>query len=218
MTTKDPLGTGQVVSVNIGRAVPMLANGHSVLSAIRKTPVEEGTAEVRPLGLAGDEQADLSVHGGLAKAVYMYPAEHYLFWNTVRGQALRGDADGRQAGLIPYADVPALGWGALGENLSVTGFQEAELYIGDVMVIGDGAEQSEFFVSSPRQPCFKFNIRMGFNQAAKLMVQSGYCGWYLEVRKPGLVKVGDVIRLYAGDRHVTVAQQFEMLNRKARNG
>ena len=206
----------RVVSVNTGRAEPMLANGRSVLSAIRKTPVPGDVAEVRPLGLVGDEQADLSVHGGLAKAVYMYPVEHYAFWNTVRGQALRGDAEGRQPGLIPYADVPALGWGALGENLSVQGLDEATLYIGDVLVAGSGDDRCEFYVASPRQPCFKFNIRMGFNQATKLMVQSGYCGWYLEVRRPGLVRVGDPIEWRAGDRHVTVAQQFELLNRKAR--
>jgi MOSC domain-containing protein YiiM len=208
--------TGRVVSVNIGRAEPMLANGRSVMSAIRKSPVEGGSAEVRPLGLAGDEQADLSVHGGLSKAVYMYPAEYYPFWNTVRGQALRGDAEGRQDGLIPYADVPELGWGAMGENLSVHGLREEDLYIGDVLIVGDGPGAAEFFVASPRQPCFKFNVRMGFGQATKLMVESGYCGWYLEVRKTGTVKVGDNIALRAGDRHITIAQQFELLNRKAR--
>jgi MOSC domain-containing protein YiiM len=76
----------QVKSVNVTRAVPMQIDGRSVLSAIGKQPVQ-GPVEVGALGLAGDEQAELAVHGGLDKAIYAYPTSHYAFWQTVRAQA-----------------------------------------------------------------------------------------------------------------------------------
>lgn len=183
----------RVLSVNRGPAADLvLLDGRSERSGIVKRPVT-GPVEVKPLGLAGDDQVDLTVHGGLHKAVYMYPAEHYAFWNTVVRQA-RGRNAG--AGVVPYADLPDLPWGALGENLTVEGLLEPSMFVGDVITAGTAT----LVVTAPRTPCYKFAAVMGFAQAPKLMAQSGYCGWYLEVRQPGQIQAGDPITLTPGDR------------------
>lgn len=192
----------------------MLAVGRKVMSAIGKSSVGNARTKAEPMGLVGDEQADLSVHGGLSKAVYMYPEEHYPFWNTVRRQSLSPNGPVVQQGLIPYADIPPLAPGALGENLTVRGLDEKQVYIGDVLAIGS----AEFYVTEPRQPCFKFNAKMGFAHASKMMAQSGFCGWYLQVRTPGDIAAGDEIVLRPGDRErsVSIATIFEMKMRKER--
>ncbi len=161
------------------------------MTGIFKLPVE-GSVAVRPMGLAGDEQADPTVHGGLAKAVYAYPAEHYPFWQTVRAQA--------QVALWDDALAP----GALGENLTLQGLLESEVFIGDVLRFAD----CELAVSEPRFPCFKFNAAMGFNQAAKLMAQNAWCGFYLAVRVPGTLHAGEHFELRPGPREVGIQELF----------
>lgn len=181
----------RVLSVNVGTARPVLINGRTVLSAIGKQ-VADGPVSVRSLGLEGDEQADLSVHGGLSKAVYAYPAEHFTFWRTVRAQAR-----------VSLWDDPVAP-GLLGENLTVEGLPEDRLWIGDRLVLPGCV----LAVSEPRFPCFKFNAAMGFAQATKLMVQSGYCGSYLAVIEPGHVAAGDAIELVPGPREVNLRDLF----------
>lgn len=181
----------RVLSVNVARADWLDADGARVMSGIRKRAVA-GAVAVRPLGLDGDEQADPTVHGGLSKAVYAYPVEHRPFWQTVRGQA-------RAA--APDAELPP---GAMGENLTLSGLLEDELWIGDRLRLPG----CELAVSEPRFPCFKFNAVMGFNQAAKLMSQSGYCGSYLAVVRPGQVRAGDEIELIPGPRDVNIRDLF----------
>ena len=182
----------RVISVNVATAVPVQMQGRSVLTAIGKRAVA-GPVAVRPLGLAGDEQADLSVHGGIDKAVYAYPLAHYAFWQTVRAQARAAAPDA------------ALPHGAMGENLTVDGLDEAQLWIGDRLVL----PQCVLAVSAPRTPCFKFAAAMGFPQALRLMVQSGYCGAYLSVVQPGHVSAGDGIELQPGPREVNVRDLFK---------
>lgn len=181
----------RVLSVNVAPASLMVIDGQSVLTGIRKQPVA-GPVEVRPLGLAGDEQADLTVHGGLSKAVYAYPFEHYAFWQTVRGQA-------RAA---PPEQAPP--FGAMGENLTIQGLLEQDLWIGDRLRL----PQCELAVSEPRFPCFKFNAAMGFSQAVKMMAQSAYSGAYLAVIHPGMVTAGDAIELIPGPREVNLRELF----------
>jgi MOSC domain-containing protein YiiM len=180
-----------VHSVNVARAAPLLIDGRSVMTGIAKRPVT-GRVAVRPLGLEGDEQADPSVHGGISKAVYAYPREHAPFWQTVRAQA-------RVAGW----DDP-LAPGALGENLSLEGLLESQAYVGDVLRFPD----CELAVSEPRFPCFKFNAAMGFAHAAKLMAQSGWCGFYLAVRTPGSVQAGESFEWIPGPREVGIQELF----------
>ncbi len=186
-----------VVSVNVGRSQTRLIQGRAVATAIGKQPVA-GPVAVGPLGLAGDEQADQSVHGGLSRAVYAYPTLHRPFWQTVRAQA-------RVA--APDEPVP---FGLMGENLSITGLDEQQLWIGDRLRLPG----CELAVSEPRTPCFKFNAAMGFAQASTLMAQSGYCGAYLGVIVPGQLAAGDEIELIPGPREVNLRELFMARMRK----
>lgn len=188
----------QISSVNRALAIDVAINGRRVRSAIGKQPVA-GAVAVRRMGLDGDEQADLSVHGGLSKAVYAYPSEHFGFWRTVRAQA--------QVGLWDDPVAPGL----VGENLTLSGITEDQMWIGDQLYIGGsaGAPGCVLAVSEPRFPCFKFNAAMGFKQATKMMVQSGYCGAYLGVILPGVVAAGDAVRWVAGPREVNLRDLFK---------
>jgi MOSC domain-containing protein YiiM len=181
----------RVLSVNVAKAEWRRIDGRQVLTAIGKQPVN-GPVAVRALGLAGDEQADLSVHGGLGKSVYAYPVEHYAFWRVVRAQA-------RVAGW----DDP-LAPGSMGENLGIQGLLEGDMWVGDQLRL----PHCTLAISEPRQPCFKFNHAMGFAQAAKLMQQSGYCGAYLTVIEPGSVEAGEEAVLLPGPREVNLLELF----------
>ena len=189
----------ELVSLNIARAEPRLIDGRTVVTAIGKRPVA-GVVALRPLGLEGDEQADLSVHGGLAKAVYAYPLEHYPVWQTLRAQA---GVAGWDEELEP---------GSVGENLSLRGLLEREVWVGDRLRFPD----AELVVSEPRSPCYKFNAAMGFAQAAKMMRQSGYCGFYLAVKQPGRLAAGQRAELVPGPREVSVPELFRV--KAARSG
>ena len=191
----DDNGVMEVTSVNVGRARRINVGARTVLSAIGKRPVT-GPVGVLPLGLEGDEQADLSAHGGLAKAVYAYPSEHFAFWRTVRAQAGVALWD---AALEP---------GALGENLTLAGLTEDHTWVGDVLRFPHCA----LAVSEPRHPCFKFNVVMGFAHAAKLMVQSGWSGFYLGVREPGTIEAGEQFVLEPGPREVRIDELFRALS------
>ena len=181
----------RVLSVNRSVAVRRQIEGKWVLTGIGKQPVT-GPVAVRPLGLEGDEQADPTVHGGLAKAVYAYPREHAAFWQKVRGQA----------GVAAFdAEVP---FGLFGENLTIEGLTEERLWIGDRLRLPGCV----LAVSEPRHPCFKFNAAMGFAQASRLMIQSGWCGAYLGVIEAGTVSAGDPITLEPGPREVNLRALF----------
>jgi MOSC domain-containing protein YiiM len=181
----------KLFSVNTARAEMRLINGRRVTTAIGKRACS-GPVAVHRLGLEGDEQADLGVHGGLSKAVYAYPLQHYAFWQTVRAQA--------KVSLWDEVLPP----GSLGENLTLQGVDERQLWIGDRLVLPGCV----LAVSEPRQPCFKFNAAMGFNQAVKLMQQSGFCGAYLAVIEPGSVTEGDAFELQPGPREVNIRELF----------
>lgn len=180
----------KLLQVNVGRVSPLFVGSEGqrqkVMSAIRKQPVA-GAVEVRLLGLVGDEQADLSVHGGLDKAVYLYPHEHYAFWEAQLSRQRH------QAVTLPP--------GALGENLSTDGVLESALWVGDRLRIGSVLLE----VTEPRQPCFKFAACMGYAHALKHMLQSGRSGVYLKVIEPGLLQAGDAITLLPGRREVSIA-------------
>ncbi len=183
----------RIESVNVALARELAVGARQVLSAIGKRAVAPGAAvAVRALGLEGDEQADLSTHGGLTKAVYAYPSEHYAFWQTVRAQAR----------VAAWADV--LPPGALGENLTLSGVVESDLWIGDRLHLGGCV----LAVSGPRFPCDKLDAAMGFAQASRLMVRSGWCGSYLAVIEPGVVRAGDEAELRPGPREVGLLELF----------
>ena len=141
-----------------------------VLSAITKAPVTAPELGLTELNLDGDRQADLTVHGGVDKAVYVYPVEHYPNWA----------ADGLDA-------EP----GGFGENVSLRGATEDDVRVGDVWAWGDALVQ----VSQPRQPCFKLAMKTGRKDVTPLMIDSGRCGWYLRVLRPGTVPTAGTIEL-----------------------
>jgi len=203
-----------LLSITTGLAAPLETALGKVMSGYVKTPVDGGRATVRPLGIAGDEQVDLSVHGGLTKAVYVYPSEHYAIWNTLRRQALRPEGSVAQAGHIPWPDLPDLPWGALGENLTISGLTEKDVWVGDRLRFGD----VELLVTESRQPCYKFAATMGFKHAPKLMVQMGCSGWYCQVMRPGELAVGEDFQLVPGDRMMRISEQFQHVTRKQRAG
>jgi MOSC domain-containing protein YiiM len=181
-----------LVSVQTGQARKISIGGRSILTAIGKSAVG-APVPVGPLGLLGDEQADLSVHGGLDKAVYAYPVEHYAFWEEERARAGIAQIDSR------------LHWGAMGENLSVQGLQETDVWLGDVLQFANCILR----VTQPREPCFKFNAAMGFNQAVKRMAETGYCGFYLAVDEPGQLQAGETFSLRPGPRRVSVRESIQ---------
>ena len=181
----------QVLSVNVSLARPMTIGGRDLMTGIGKRAVA-GPVELRPLGIIGDAQADLSVHGGLSKAVYAYPREHYPFWQTVRAQAQ----------VAAWGEV--LAPGALGENLTLSGLLEDQVWIGDVLRFS----ACELAVSEPRFPCFKFDAAMGFSQASKLMTANAWCGFYLAVRRPGMLEAGEGFELIPGPREVGISELF----------
>ena len=181
----------KVVGVCVARAQEVTIGGRPVLTAIGKRAVD-GAVAVGAGGLEGDEQADPSVHGGPAKAVYAYPIEHHAFWRTVRAQA---GAAAWDAVLPP---------GLFGENLLIEGFTEERIWVGDRLRLPG----CTLAVSAPRFPCAKFNAAMGFAQAARLMVQSGYCGAYLAVIEAGKVSAGDPFELLPGPREVNLRELF----------
>ena len=187
----------KVLSLNRSRAEALPTSQGPVSSAIRKRAVD-APCPIGPDGVEGDEQADLRVHGGPSKAVYAYPSEHYPFWATVRAQA----------GLGAWNDT--LPWGSMGENLSLQGLLETQVWQGDRLCFEGGLE---LVVSEPRQPCFKFNAVMGFAQAAKLMAQSGYCGWYLAVAQSGGLRPGAGFELRPGPRELSIPELFRMAMR-----
>jgi MOSC domain-containing protein YiiM len=174
----------RLVSVQVGRIAPLGAR--EVPSGFVKHAVSHAV-EVGPLGLVGDEQADLTVHGGPEKAVYGYAAAHYPAW---------------------IADFPEhadrFKPGGLGENLTIEGWTEADIRLGDVHAIGEARLQ----VCQPRQPCFKFALRFGDARLPKAMVRSGRSGWYYRVLRPGSIRSGDAVLL---DRRPHPDFRFEKL-------
>jgi MOSC domain-containing protein YiiM len=160
-----------LLSVQTGRAAPL--GPEHVPSGFVKTPRSDAVS-VRRLGLAGDEQADLSVHGGPEKAVYAYAQAHYPDW----------------AAQFPEL-APDFHGGAMGENLTVIGMDEGAICVGDVHAVGSALLQ----VCQPRQPCFKLALRHANNKLAKAMVRSGHAGWYYRVIQEGALRTGDRIAL-----------------------
>ena len=179
----------QLMHINVGAVRRLRVGERQLMSAIGKTPVE-GTVTVSPMGLSGDQQADLSVHGGKDKAVYAFPMEHLDYWQQQRAQ--------HGVSLFDESLPP----GFVGDNLSITGLLEQQVFIGDTLHFPDCVLR----VTQPREPCGKFNAVMGYAQAAKDMFISERCGFYLAVDRPGSLSAGEQFSLQPGARQVSIAQ------------
>jgi MOSC domain-containing protein YiiM len=173
----------KVLSVNVGVPREVVSRGKTVRTSIFKAPVA-GRVRVAALNLAGDAQSDLTVHGGIDKAVYAYPSEHYEFWRRE----------------LPDLEFP---WGAFGENLTTQGLLEDKVHIGDRLRAGS----AEFVVTQPRIPCYKLGIRVNRPEIVRRVLRSGRSGFYLAVLREGDIAAGDAIELAAADDHqVSVAE------------
>lgn len=172
----------KILTVSVGQ--PQLVKVGSegfVSTAIFKQPVD-GRVKVNQLNLEGDAQADLTVHGGWSKAVYVYPGEHYEYWRNE----------------LPEME---LGNSQFGENLTTEGLLETEVFIGDKLRIGT----AEFVVTEPRMPCYKLGIRFGRKDILRRFLQSRRSGFYLAVTKTGELGAGDDIEILSRDENkVTV--------------
>lgn len=166
---------GRVVSVNVGLPRNMVWNDHSVSTGILKEPIA-GRVRVRTLGVEGDRQADLTVHGGPEKAVYAYPSEHYEFWKKELGRTLA--------------------WGMFGENLTTRGLLEDTVRLGDEYRVGSAT----VVVTRPRFPCYRLGIKFGTMEMVKQFQTNGRSGFYLSVKQEGDVGVGDGIELISNDK------------------
>ena len=161
----------RILSVNVGLPREVTWQGKLVTTGIFKEPVK-APIMLRKLNLDGDRQADLIVHGGVTKAVYAYPSEHYAFWRAE----------------LPGMDLP---WGMFGENLTTEGLLEAAVYIGDRFRVGE----TELMVTEPRMPCYKLGIKFGRADIIKRFLASRRSGFYSAVVREGMVGAGDTMEL-----------------------
>lgn len=176
----------QVISVNVGTPQTLQYKGRTLRTSIFKSSIE-GPVFVTSLGVTGNQQADLTVHGGYDKAVYAYPTEHYAYWQEQ----------------YPTMEMP---WGTLGENLSIAGLDESGVYVGDRLHVGTVVLE----VSQPRGPCQKLAMKFDSPDVARQMVESGYCGFYLRVIEPGEIGAGDLIERRPGDGTLSVSDALRL--------
>ena len=188
----------RILSVNVGLPREVSWQGKFVTTGIFKEPVK-GPVMLRTLNFNGDGQADLAVHGGVSKAVYAYPSEHYAFWR---------------------AEFPEmnLSWGMFGENLTTEGLLEDALYIGDRFRIGE----AEVMATEPRMPCYKLGIKFGRADIIKRFLASRRSGFYFAVMREGIVSAGDALELIGREQQdisvadITRLYAFEKDDVKAR--
>src|SRR5262245_11148402 len=184
----------KLISVNVGLPRVVRSNGDAVSTGIFKEPVA-GRVLLRTLNLDGDRQADLSVHGGPSKAVYVYPSEHYDYWKRE----------------LPEMKLP---WGMFGENFTSAGLFEPELNIGDKFSVGSAV----VMVTEPRMPCYKLGIKFGRADILKRFLASERTGFYLAVLQEGEVGVGDSIELVERNREsVRVTDIASLYTREKKN-
>lgn len=165
----------KLISVNVGTLRDLVWKDRTVTTGIFKEPIA-GRVKVKALNIEGDRQADLTVHGGAEKAVYLYPSEHYAFWRDE----------------LPEA---RLSWGAFGENLTTEGLLETQINVGDRLRIGN----VEVVVTQPRMPCSKLAAKFDRDDLIKRFLDSRRSGFYLKVLKEGEIGAGDEIELLSRD-------------------
>jgi len=184
----------KLISLNVSLPKTVEFRGNKVTTGIYKDPVQ-GRIQVRKLNLDGDKQADLTVHGGIEKAVYSYPSEHYPFWRSL------------------YPDIE-MNWGMFGENFTTEGLLENQVNIGDEFQIGS----TKFAVTQPRMPCFKLGIKFGRGDVIKKFFASGKPGIYFKVLEEGEVGTGDEIKQIRRDENnVTVVDIMKIYGKEREN-
>lgn len=184
------ISNARLISVNVGNLREIIWKGRIINTGIYKEATP-GRVAVQRLNLNGDKQADLSVHGGPDKAIYVYPSEHYPYWQSE----------------YPGMDFP---WGMFGENLTTEGVLEDDVSIGDQFSIGS----VEVIVTQPRLPCYKLGIRFGRDDIIKRFMDAHRPGFYLRVLQEGEVGVGDTMEMIRRDGgEVSVTDIFRLIGK-----
>ena len=179
----------KVLSVHVGSLQEMLRNGKKIQTGIFKQPTE-GPIEVKQLGLEGDQQANKKLHGGVYKAICVYPSEHYDLWKEELGN-------------------PGLSFGDFGENLTTAGLMEGDICLGDRLRIGS----VEMVVTQPREPCITLNARLDTKDLSARIRKSGRSGFYFSVEREGTIKNGDSIEYINRDENrITVSDFNRIIN------
>ena len=180
----------KVVSVNVGLPQKIQFNNQLITTSIFKHPVHK-KVKLSKLNLEGDAQSDLSVHGGVDKAVYSYPVEHYDYWRKI------------------YPDMD-IHFGMFAENLTTHGLHEGEVNIGDTYIIGS----SRIVVTQPRMPCYKLGIRFGKMDIIEKFLNSLRSGIYFRVTREGELTEGDEIKLLSRDKNGVSIRDIVRLYKK----
>ncbi len=179
----------KVLSVQVGSLQEMLRSGKKIRTGIFKQKTE-GPIKVTRLGLEGDDQGNKKLHGGIYKAICVYPSEHYDHWKAELGN-------------------PGLSFGDFGENLTTAGLMEGDIYLGDRLRIGS----AELVVTQPREPCITLNARLSTKDISARIRKSGRSGFYFSVVKEGIIKNGDSIEYVNRDENrVTVSDFNQIIN------
>jgi MOSC domain-containing protein YiiM len=179
----------KVLSVQVGSLQEMLRSGKKIRTGIFKQKTE-GPIKVTRLGLEGDDQGNKKLHGGIYKAICVYPSEHYDLWKEELGN-------------------PGLSFGNFGENLTTAGLMEGDIYLGDRLRIGS----AEVVVTQPREPCITLNARLNTKDLSARIRKSGRSGFYFSVAKEGILKKGDSIEYVNRDENrVTISDFNQIIN------
>jgi MOSC domain-containing protein YiiM len=178
----------KLISLNVARPQLMVYKGATISTGIFKKPVS-GAVTLRTLNLDGDRQADLTVHGGVYKAVYGYPVEHYEYWRSE----------------LPGDKLPL---GTFGENFTTEGLSEDDLYIGDRFRIGSAI----LMVRQPRMPCYKLAAKFQRDDMIERFLHSRRSGFYFSVEQEGEVEKGNSIELISQNRDgITIAEMNRLI-------
>lgn len=178
----------KLISLNVARPRLTVYQGTRISTGIFKQPVS-GPVQLRKVNLDGDQQADLSVHGGPYKAVYAYPSEHYPFW--------------RQE--LPGMELP---WGMFGENFTTEGLAEGDLHVGDRLQIGSAV----LMIRQLRMPCFKLAAKFRRDDIIERFLQSGRSGFYFSVEQEGVVAAGDSFEVLSREpQAITIAEMNQLI-------
>lgn len=159
----------KLLSVNLAVPRTVKYRGQDIPTGIFKEPVS-GPVDILADQLQGDLIADRRYHGGGAKSVYAYSADDYEFWREQLGRPL--------------------GFGAFGENLTISGFSTADACVGDVLAVGAARLQAV----QPREPCYKLGLKFEDNKLIKRFLDAERWGVYFRVLTPGPVAAGDAAR------------------------
>ena len=177
----------KVLSVHVGSLQEMLRNGKKIQTGIFKQPTE-GPIEVKQLGLEGDQQANKKLHGGVYKAICVYPSEHYDLWKEELGN-------------------PGLSFGDFGENLTTAGLMEGDICLGDRLRIGS----VEMVVTQPREPCITLNARLDTKDLSARIRKSGRSGFYCSVEREGTIEKGSSIEYISRDENKVSVSDFNRI-------